>query len=195
MFVKSNRESEQPVSQPQEPIPSAPPPGASSAAAGQAQQPKRGLRNGTPSIISADLIVRGALFSAGDVQIDGRVDGDIRAGGLIVGEKAVIVGDVYAEEIVVRGRVEGGISARKVSLSSTCHVEGNILHEALAVEIGAYFEGNCRHSDNPLANAPENVAAIERRPAAPGQSSRSTASAAPVPAPTPAPAPKPAAVG
>jgi cytoskeletal protein CcmA (bactofilin family) len=149
------------------------------------------LRNGTPSIISADLIVRGALFSAGDVQIDGRVDGDIRAGGLIVGEKAVIVGDVYAEEIVVRGRVEGGISARKVSLASTCHVEGNILHEALAVEIGAYFEGNCRHSDNPLANAPENVAAIERRPVAPGQSSRSAAA----PAPTPAPAPKPAAVG
>ena len=194
MFVKSNRETE-PVIQPQQPTPAAPPPGGSSAAAAQAQQPKRGLRNGTPSIISADLIVRGALFSAGDVQIDGRVDGDIRAGGLIVGEKAVIVGDVYAEEIVVRGRVEGGISARKVSLSSTCHVEGNILHEALAVEIGAYFEGNCRHSDNPLANAPENVAAIERRPAAPGQSSRSTASQAPAPAPTPAPAPKPAAVG
>ena len=193
MFVKSNREPEQPVSQPYQPTSSAPPPGASSAAAAAAAAapPKRGLRNGTPSIISADLIVRGALFSAGDVQIDGRVDGDIRAGGLIVGEKAVIVGDVYAEEIVVRGRVEGGISARKVSLSSTCHVEGNILHEALAVEIGAYFEGNCRHSDNPLANAPENVAAIERRPAAPGQSSRSVAA----PAPTPAPAPKPAAVG
>ena len=189
MFVKS-KEPEQPVMQPQQPAPTVQPP---NSAAAPAQQPKRGLRNGTPSIISADLIVRGALFSAGDVQIDGRVDGDIRAGGLIVGEKAVIVGDVYAEEIVIRGRVEGGISARKVSLASTCHVEGNILHEALAVEIGAYFEGNCRHSDNPLANAPENVAAIERRPPAHGQSSRSVA--APAPAPTPAPAPKPAAVG
>jgi cytoskeletal protein CcmA (bactofilin family) len=68
-------------------------------------------------------------------------------------------------------------------------VEGNILHEALAVEIGAYFEGNCRHSDNPLANAPENVAAIERRPPAPGTPSRPAAASAP------APAPKPAAVG
>ena len=182
MFVKSSKETEQPVSQPQTQQPAAPAPAGVPAA-----QPKRaGLRNGTPSIISADLIVRGALFSAGDVQIDGRVDGDIRAGGLIIGEKAVIVGDVYAEEIVVRGRVEGGISARKVSLSATCHVEGNILHEALAVEIGAYFEGNCRHSDNPLANAPENVAAIERRP--------TTAPSVPRPAaPIPAPAPKPAA--
>lgn len=185
MFVKSNKEPEQPVTQPQQPQPVAAP----QATGAQPPKPRTGLRNGTPSIISADLIVRGALFSAGDVQIDGRVDGDIRAGGLIVGEKAVIVGDVYAEEIVVRGRVEGGISARKVSLSSTCHVEGNILHEALAVEIGAYFEGNCRHSDNPLANAPENVAAIERRTPAPGTPSRPAAASAP------APAPKPAAVG
>jgi cytoskeletal protein CcmA (bactofilin family) len=171
------------VNQPQQPPVAAP----AAAGASAAAQPKRaGLRNGTPSIISADLIVRGALFSAGDVQIDGRVDGDIRAGGLIVGEKAVIVGDVYADEIVVRGRVEGGISARKVSLQSTCHVEGNILHEALSVEIGAYFEGNCRHSDNPLANAPENVAAIERRPGAPATPSRPAAPSMPAPAPKPA---------
>jgi cytoskeletal protein CcmA (bactofilin family) len=185
MFVKSSKDKEpeqQPASQPPAvaPAPASPP----------AQ--KRGLRNGTPSIISADLIVRGALFSAGDVQIDGRVDGDIRAGGLIIGEKAVIVGDVYGEEIVVRGRVEGGISARKVALSSTCHVEGNILHEALSVEIGAYFEGNCRHSDNPLANAPENVAAIERRDVKPAMPSPAPRPAA---APAPAPAVKPAAVG
>src|SRR5262245_15628323 len=190
MFVKSSKEPEQPMSQPQ----TQQPPASAPAAVAAAAQPKRpGLRNGTPSIISADLIVRGALFSAGDVQIDGRVDGDIRAGGLIVGEKAVIVGDVYAEEIVVRGRVEGGISARKVSLSSTCHVEGNILHEALAVEIGAYFEGNCRHSENPLANAPENVAAIERRPGA--TAAPSVPRPTPAPAPAPAPAPKPAVVG
>lgn len=180
MFVKSSKEPEQPVSQPQQPSAAAP---AAATAASSAQPKRAGLRNGTPSIISADLIVRGALFSAGDVQIDGRVDGDIRAGGLIVGEKAVIVGDVYAEEIVVRGRVEGGISARKVSLQSTCHVEGNILHEALSVEIGAYFEGNCRHSDNPLANAPENVAAIERRPGTPSTPSRPAAPSAPAPKP------------
>src|SRR5262245_48362799 len=182
MFVKSNKESEQqPFGQlSQQPTTTAAPPPPP-----PAPQKRGALRNGSPSIISADLIVRGALSSAGDVQIDGRVDGDIRAGGLIIGEKAVIVGDVYAEECVVRGRIEGGISARKVALSATCHVEGNILHETLSVEIGAYFEGNCRHSDNPLANAPENVAAIERRPTAP----------TPRPAAAPAPAPKPAAVG
>src|SRR5258706_1449719 len=117
---------------------------------------KRATRNGgVPSIISAELIVRGTLVSAGDVTIDGKVDGDIRAASLVIGEKAVIVGDVFAEEAIVRGRVEGSIRARKVQLCSTCHVEGNILHEAFSVESGAFFEGNCRHTDNPLADAPE----------------------------------------
>ncbi|HEV2682247.1 MAG TPA: polymer-forming cytoskeletal protein, partial [Rhodanobacter sp.] len=47
----------------------------------------------------------------------------------------------------------GSIRARKVLLCATSHVEGNILHEAFAVETGAFFEGNCRHADNPLADA------------------------------------------
>jgi cytoskeletal protein CcmA (bactofilin family) len=121
---------------------------------------KRVARNGgVPSIISAELIVRGTLISAGDVQIDGKVDGDIRASSLVIGEKAIISGDVYAEEAIVRGRVEGSIRARKVQLCASCHVEGNILHEALSMESGAFFEGNCRHSDNPLADAPEAIPA------------------------------------
>ncbi len=114
-----------------------------------------GRNGGVPSIISAELTVRGTLVSAGDVTIDGKVDGDIRAASLVIGEKAIITGDVFAEEAIVRGRVEGSIRARKVQLCATCHVEGNILHEALSVESGAFFEGNCRHTDNPLADAPE----------------------------------------
>ena len=121
-------------------------------------QPKRApAARGVPSIISSELVVRGTLISAGDVQIDGKVDGDIRAASLVIGDKAVIVGDLYAEEAIIRGRVEGSIRARRVQLCATCRVEGNILHEALSVESGAFFEGNCRHSDNPLADAPEAV--------------------------------------
>jgi cytoskeletal protein CcmA (bactofilin family) len=109
------------------------------------------MRSSVPSIISGDLVVRGTLVSHGDVQIDGRIEGDVRAGALVIGEKAHIEGDVYAEDAIVRGSVHGSIRARKIQLCSTCRVEGNILHEALAMEAGAYFEGNCRHSDNPLA--------------------------------------------
>ena len=117
--------------------------------------PKRVSRPGVPSIISADLMLKGTVVSSGDVQIDGRIEGDVRVAALVIGETAEIKGDLYAEEVVVRGRVEGGIRARRVQLAATAHVEGNILHQTLAVESGAFFEGNCRHSDNPLGEGSE----------------------------------------
>ena len=103
-----------------------------------------------PSIISSDMTVNGAMTAAGDIQVDGKVDGDITSGSLTVGEKALVNGEILAEEVIVRGKIVGSIRARKVQLCSTCHVEGDIYHQALAVETGAYFEGNCRHSDDPL---------------------------------------------
>ncbi len=113
--------------------------------------PKRLGRSGTaPSIISADLTVTGTLNSTGDMQIDGIVEGDVRSMGLVIGERAEIHGEIWAEDVTVRGKVIGRIRARKVLLAATSHVEGDILHEAFAVEAGAFFEGNCRHSDNPL---------------------------------------------
>jgi cytoskeletal protein CcmA (bactofilin family) len=114
--------------------------------------PKKLNRSTAPSIISADLTVTGTLVSNGDIQIDGIVEGDVRSPGLVIGEKAQIQGEILAEELTVRGKVVGRIRARKVLLSATAHVEGDILHEAFAVEAGAFFEGNCRHSDNPLGD-------------------------------------------
>jgi cytoskeletal protein CcmA (bactofilin family) len=122
-------------------------------AAPQQAQPKRTMR-AAPSIISVDLTVVGTLNAGGDIQVDGKVDGDITTGSLTLGEKAVVNGDVFAEEVVIRGKIIGTIRARKVQLCSTCHVEGDIFHQALAVETGAYFEGNCRHSDDPLKEQP-----------------------------------------
>jgi cytoskeletal protein CcmA (bactofilin family) len=112
------------------------------------------------------LQVNGTLISSGDIQIDGRVEGDVHSAGLVIGDKAFIHGEIMADDVVVRGKVEGSIRARKVLLASTCHVEGNILHEAFAVEAGAFFEGNCRHSDNPLSADAKKTMSYEAKPAA-----------------------------
>ncbi|MEM9121778.1 MAG: polymer-forming cytoskeletal protein [Pseudomonadota bacterium] len=103
-----------------------------------------------PSIISADMTVNGALTAGGDIQVDGIVDGDITSHSLTIGETATVRGELLCEEVIVRGRVIGHVRANKVLLCGTAHVEGDILHNALAVEAGAFFEGNCRHSEDPL---------------------------------------------
>ena len=106
---------------------------------------------GVPSIISSDVVMRGNINSAGEIQFDGALEGDVKAGSLIIGEKASVKGEVICETVTVRGRVEGGIRAKSVSLASTAHIQGDILHSSLSVETGAHFEGNCRHSDDPLS--------------------------------------------
>ena len=128
---------------------------------------------GVPSIISADVVMQGNINSAGEIQFDGNLEGDIKAASLIIGEKAAVKGEVICETVTVRGRVEGGIRAKSVSLASTAHIQGDILHSSLSVETGAHFEGNCRHSDDPLSDS----SAKDFR--------RTRPSSAPAPAPRP----------
>jgi cytoskeletal protein CcmA (bactofilin family) len=129
---------------------------------------KRARALSAPSIISADMVIAGSLSSTGDIQIDGRVEGDVHSIGLVIGDKAEVHGEVCAEDVTVRGKVVGRIRGRKVLLAATSHVEGDILHEALAIETGAFFEGNCRHSDDPLGNALGNPLANPLGDPAPG---------------------------
>jgi cytoskeletal protein CcmA (bactofilin family) len=57
----------------------------------------------------------------------------------------------------VRGRLEGTITGYRVTLQAQCHVEGDIFHQSLAIEQGAYFEGKARRSDNPLETTAPNA--------------------------------------
>lgn len=106
-----------------------------------------------PSIIGEDLKIRGNVTSKGEVQVDGEIEGDIRCGSLLVGDKARVMGGVAAEDVVVRGNIVGSITGLRITLQGQCHVEGDIFCQTLAIEQGAYFEGKSRRSDNPLAEA------------------------------------------
>ena len=106
-----------------------------------------------PSVIGPDLTINGNLVSKGEVQIDGEVQGDIHATYVVVGERARITGGIIAEEVVVRGHVMGSIRGKRVMLQSSSHVEGDVYHQSLAIEQGAFFEGKSRRSDDPLAGA------------------------------------------
>lgn len=111
---------------------------------------RAGERSG-PSIIGPDLVVAGNLMSKGEVQIDGEVQGDIHATHIVVGERARVTGGVFADEVVVRGHVMGSVRGRRVMLQTTSHVEGDVYHQSLAIEQGAFFEGKSRRSENPMA--------------------------------------------
>ena len=52
------------------------------------------------SLLSADLHVTGNMKTTGDIQVEGTVEGDIRAHLLTIGESATIKGEVVADDVV-----------------------------------------------------------------------------------------------
>jgi cytoskeletal protein CcmA (bactofilin family) len=102
------------------------------------------------SVLSSDISITGNVLSSGDIQIEGTIEGDVRAQTLIVGETAVVKGEIIAEEVIVHGRVVGRLRGMKVRLSSTARVEGDIVHKAIAIESGAHFEGSVQRQDDPV---------------------------------------------
>lgn len=104
----------------------------------------------TRSVIDAWLTITGNLQSEGEVQVDGKINGDIRCAHLTVGKEASIVGNITAEEVVVRGKVKGVIRANRVILQDSARVESEIFHKRFSIEEGAIFDGYSRIRENPL---------------------------------------------
>lgn len=115
-----------------------------------------------PSIIGEDLTIIGNVTSKGEIQVDGEIQGDIHCGSLLLGDKSQVQGSVIAEDVVVRGKVVGSVRGLRVTLQAQSHVEGDIFHQSLAIEQGAYFEGKSRRSDDPMAEVKSPAARADK---------------------------------
>jgi len=96
------------------------------------------------------MVIKGSVSSDGEMQIDGTIDGDVSAASLTIGNSGKIIGEVRAETVVIRGHIEGAVRARKVELESGARVHGDIVHASLSIQSNAVFEGQVKHSDDPL---------------------------------------------
>ncbi len=76
----------------------------------------------------------------------------MRANTLVINPTAFIQGDVFADSILVRGKITGNVRSCDVTLRATAHVEGTIFHKLLAVDEGAAFEGQSCPSENPMGD-------------------------------------------
>ena len=108
-----------------------------------------------PSLISQGVRITGNLETDGEVQIDGVLEGDIKTGTLTIGETAVVTGEIIADQATVRGKITGRIRVRSVLLTKTARVIGDIWHQDLAMEAGAFLEGHCKRVEiPPVAKSP-----------------------------------------
>ena len=156
------------------------------------------------TIIGRSAHVRGKLTGEGDLEIYGRVDGDVVVEGEVTVEQGGLVGsNVTARRIIVRGAVKGDLVAEEaVVLEEGARVVGDVRAPRVAVEVGALLRGHVQAgaasgaarpaAARAAAVAPRAVAkpapasAPARQEAAPQPSRGSNGSAA-RPAPPPAP--------
>ena len=114
--------------------------------AAPAPKPKSSM----PSLVSADLTIVGDITGDADIQIEGRIEGNIKSRALTIGNSGEVKGKVIADDVMISGSFEGHMSAGSVKLAATAKVKGDItVREALSIETGAKFEGQCKRVSQP----------------------------------------------
>jgi len=107
--------------------------------------------NGPAPVLAAGMEFCGILVLPGPARIDGRVRGEVIAGGpLWIGETGVIEADLEGDTVVVAGRVEGDVTATsRIEVRSSATVLGGWWAPRLVVAEGSTVNGPCRCGDAP----------------------------------------------
>jgi cytoskeletal protein CcmA (bactofilin family) len=118
-----------------------------------ARNAKRHARDdaGVPTIVDAEMTVKGNFTSGGELHVAGKVEGDIDVKTLTIGKDAAIRGAITAERVCVYGEITGCIRAREVTLAATARVVCDVDHDVLSIEAGALLDGHCRRRETPKA--------------------------------------------
>jgi cytoskeletal protein CcmA (bactofilin family) len=93
------------------------------------------------SFIGPEVVVAGSLTTSAQIQIDGKIDGDLRCDVMSQGESGVVAGDIHADEARIAGRVEGKVNARNVMIESTARILGDVTYEVISINAGAQIDG------------------------------------------------------
>ena len=104
--------------------------------------------NSSPSLLGKEIKILGKISSTGALQLDGVLEGEIKASKLVIERSAKVVGSVTSEDLVIKGRIIGPVFGKKVRFGASARVEGDTFHETIAIEDGAYYEGSIRRQSN-----------------------------------------------
>jgi cytoskeletal protein CcmA (bactofilin family) len=97
--------------------------------------------------IGKSIAIKGEVSGSEDTYLDGELEGSVRLvdGGLTVGPDGRIRADLQARNIVIQGRVHGNLyGLERVELKQSAVFAGDIYTPRIAIEDGAFLEGNVR---------------------------------------------------
>jgi cytoskeletal protein CcmA (bactofilin family) len=102
----------------------------------------KNLLDEVETLIGRNAVFEGTIKTDKVIRIDGKVSGNIYAGGIIIGETAEITGDIEGNVILAGGIVKGNINATEtIEVLPSAKIFGDIKTNALAIAEGAQFYG------------------------------------------------------
>jgi cytoskeletal protein CcmA (bactofilin family) len=98
---------------------------------------------GNKTALHATARITGTVSGAGDLFLEGEVNGDITVDGLLfIGENGSVQGKIAAGNMVLAGHVQGQITVKeKIEIRESGHIQGNIVCMKIAIAEGAYLDG------------------------------------------------------
>jgi len=111
------------------------------------------------NILSSDVEIKGNLKFSGELTFEGKLDGEIQTDGLLnLGDSAVVTGNINAQSVIVRGKLNGNINAKeKIEIKAKAEQFGDIRATKLVVEEGVTFVGKTEVNPNKVAPTPPAV--------------------------------------
>ena len=105
------------------------------------------------NVLNSDVEIKGNLKFAGELTFEGKLDGEIQTDGLLnLGDSAVITGNINAQSVVVRGKINGNINAKeKIEIKAKTELFGDIRAAKLVVEEGVTFVGKTEVNPNKVS--------------------------------------------
>ena len=94
------------------------------------------------SIIGKDVIFKGKISNSKTIEINGRVEADIKSEKITLGKSASFDGGIQADLVVISGKYQGKLKADSVWLTDSSVITGEINYKSLQMDRGAAL--NCR---------------------------------------------------
>ncbi len=109
------------------------------------------------NVIAKETKIKGDIDAQGNIRIEGEVEGLVKSKSkIVIGESALIKGNLYSAEAEVSGKVEGKVTCTEILyLKKSALVSGDIITKKLVVENGAAFNGKCQMGNPEITNTPK----------------------------------------
>jgi cytoskeletal protein CcmA (bactofilin family) len=116
------------------------------------------------SVIGEGIAIHGNIEATVDLQIEGKVTGDVRCGTLLLGERAEISGNVFAERVRVSGTVEGSVHTGDLAVEATARLLGDVSYSRIRIANGAIVQGKLSHVPAEAAGEGSGLRLVESPP-------------------------------